>query len=81
MEEIYYMMILSVSPQIFWHLWIDDVNPCDNTLLPHHQPIRIVHELITYPGTPLPHFAFKNALLKPFPEYQTTRSPLIGALQ
>ena len=26
---------------------------------------KIVHKLITYPGTPLPHLAFKNALLKP----------------
>ena len=27
---------------------------------------RVVHELITYPGLPLLHLAFKNALLKPF---------------
>ena len=26
---------------------------------------RIVHELITYPRTPVPHLAFKNAFLKP----------------
>ena len=32
----------------FWHLRID-----------HHQPVRIVHELITYPGKNLPHVALK----------------------
>ena len=52
MKEIYYLMIGSISPQTFWHLRTDDVNPCDTALLPHHQPIR---ELCTsWSHTPWP---------------------------
>ena len=43
------------------------MNPCDTTQLPNISQ-RIVHELTTYPETPLPHLAFKNALQKPFGE-------------
>ena len=54
------------SSQVPWSLRIDNVNPCDTVLLPHHQPIkRIVHELITYPVTPLPYLAFKNTCPNP----------------
>ena len=28
------------SPQTYLHLRIDDVDPCDTTLFPHHQPVR-----------------------------------------
>ena len=58
------------SPQIYWSLSIDNANPCDTTLLPHHQPIRIVHELITYPETPLLHLDFKNDSLKFIREFR-----------
>ena len=59
------------SSQVPWSLRIDNVNPCDTVLLPHHQPIkRIVHELITYPVTPLPYLAFKNTFLKSFGDFR-----------
>ena len=32
---------------------------------------RIVHKLITYPGTPLHHLAFKNVLLKPIKKFRS----------
>ena len=35
--------------------------------LSHHQPENC-GEVITYPGTPLPHLAFKKAFLKPIGE-------------
>ena len=58
------------SSQVPWSLRIDNVNPCDTVLLPHHQPIkRIVHELITYPVTPLRYLAFKNTFLKSFGDF------------
>ena len=51
------------SPQTYWCLRIDNVNrPVTSTSTNQ----RIVHVLITYPATPLPYLAFKNALLKPF---------------
>ena len=28
----------------------DNINPCDITLLPHHQPIRIGHKLFIHPS-------------------------------
>ena len=65
MEEVSYLMTIRIELQTYWCLRIDNVNPCDTALLPHHQPIRIAYGLITYPGIPFPHLAFKNALLKP----------------
>ena len=35
-----YLMTLSPYTQAFWNLKTDKVNPCDPTLLPHHQPVR-----------------------------------------
>ena len=52
------------TSQTHCSLRIDNVNPWDTTFLPHHQSVRIVHELITHPGTPLPHLVFNNALLQ-----------------
>ena len=59
------------SPQTYWSLRTDNVNPCDTALLPHHQPIRELctswsHTL----GCSLPHLAFKNVLLKPIREFR-----------
>ena len=56
------------SPQTYWCLRIDNVKPCDTILLLPSTNQRIVHKLITYPATPLPHLAFKNALLTPIGE-------------
>jgi len=35
-------IMLSTDPEhiAYWSLRIDNVNPCDIPLLPHHQPIR-----------------------------------------
>ena len=33
-------MTISTDPQASWVLKTDTVNPCDTTLLPHHQPIK-----------------------------------------
>ena len=52
MENANYLTTVSTWPQTSWRLRTDSVNPCNTTLLPHHQPIRIVHKLITYPATP-----------------------------
>ena len=73
MEEINYLWSWECIPQTYWttlYLLRTDVDPCDNTLLSHHQPIRIVHELITLPGTSLSHLACENALLKSFGEFE-----------
>ena len=51
MEEMNCLMTMSL--QTFWHLRTD-----------HHQPIRELSQLITDPGMPLPHVAFKNILRK-----------------
>ena len=48
MEEVNYMMAMSTSPQTYWSLRIDNVNPCDTTLLPHHQPIRELYTRWSY---------------------------------
>ena len=50
--------------QTHWSVKIDNVNLWDTTFLPHHQSVRIVHDLITHPETPLPHLVFNNALLQ-----------------
>ena len=62
MEDTNYLMIMST--QSYWNLRINSVNPCDTAMLPHHQPVRELCELIPYPATLLPHLAFKNAFLK-----------------
>ena len=54
------------GPQTYWCLRIDKVNQ------PVTSPLTnqiIVHKMITYPATHLPHLAFKNALLKPFGKF------------
>ena len=51
MEEMNCLMTMSL--QTFWHLRTD-----------HHQPIRELSQLITDPGMPLPHVAFKHVLWK-----------------
>ena len=62
-----YLMIMSTYPQTYWQLRIDKVNlPVTSTSTNQ----RIVHELVTYPVTPLPHLAFKNAFLKPFEDFR-----------
>ena len=38
MEDINYLMI--ISTQTYWSLRINNVNPCDTAMLPHHQSIR-----------------------------------------
>ena len=40
MEEINDLMTMNSSPQTYLLLRINNVNPCDTTLLPHHQLIR-----------------------------------------
>ena len=74
MEEINYLWSWECIPQTYWTtlylLRTDNVDLCDNSLLSHHQPIRIVHELITLPGTSLSYLACKNALLKSFGEFE-----------
>ena len=66
------------SPQTYWHLRIDTANPCDTTLLTHHQPIRIVHKLTTYPGMhptpktlPLQILCWNPSCLAPFNKHCT----------
>ena len=54
------------------------IDPCDTSTLPSTNQ-RIVHELITYPGTPLPHLAFKNASLKPIREFGLLEHELFRA--
>ena len=39
-EEINHLMTWAHGSQTYWSLRIDNVNSCDTTLLPHHQPIR-----------------------------------------
>ena len=57
MEELNYLM--TMSPQTDWHLRIHNVNhPVTST--PANQ--GIVHKLITYPGTTLPHVAFPSGI-------------------
>jgi len=69
MEEVNYLMTTRCSPQTYWSLRIDHGNLWDTALFPHHQPIRTVHKLITYPVTFLL-LAFKNASLKPIGEFR-----------
>ena len=40
MEDVNYLMTISIYPQDSWSLRIYNVYPCDIALLPHHQPIR-----------------------------------------
>ena len=41
MKEVNYLMTtLSTKPPDLSNLRIDNVNPCDTTLLHHHQPVR-----------------------------------------
>ena len=54
------------SPQACWSPRIDNDNPCDSTLLSHHQPVRDC----AWPGTPNPSLTFQNAFLKPFLEFE-----------
>ena len=49
------------SPQASWSLRTDNVNPCDTTLLPHHQWVRELCMSWSHSLRPhLPHLAFKN---------------------
>ena len=53
-------------PQASWSPRTDNVNPCDTTLLPHHQPVENCAQANHRPCDPAPSH-FKNALLlKPF---------------
>ena len=52
-----------------WTLRTDHVNSYDTSLLPHHQLVRIVQELVTHPVTLLPHLVFKKVLLKPLRDF------------
>ena len=79
-----YLMTLSPYTQAFWNLKTDKVNPCDPTLLPHHQPVR---ELCTswshtlWPPLP-PHLAFESLLhAKLLQSCPTLCNPMDCALQ
>ena len=57
-------------PQTHWRLRIDNANPCDTALFPHHQPIRDLHT--SWSPTlwlPFPYLALKNASLTPIREF------------
>ena len=37
-EDVNYLTTISTQPQVSWSLRTDNVNPCDTTLVPVHQP-------------------------------------------
>ena len=39
-EQINYLMTTSKLPQTYWNLRLITLTTCDNTLFPHHHPIR-----------------------------------------
>ena len=44
----------ALSPQTYWSLRIDNVDPCDPTLLPHHQPQFFDSHTLWLPSLTLP---------------------------
>lgn len=72
MEDINYLMNLSSSLQTYWQLCVDNVNFCGII-----NQSENCEQLITCPGMPLPHSAFKNALLNPIVEFNSFLSTSI----
>ena len=68
MGDINYLMTMSIWPPGPTGTERLGLNPCDTSLLPHHQPIRELR--MTDPPTPLSQLAFKNALLKSLREFR-----------
>ena len=62
MVEVNYLMTMSTWPQASWSLRTVGVNPCDATLLPHHQPENCAQADLRL--TPLPQLVLKNPLPK-----------------
>ena len=57
MEDAKYLMIKSTWHQDSWSIRTDNVNPCDTSLLPPHQPVREAHKRLIEPVTSLPQFS------------------------
>ena len=54
----------ALSPQTYWRLRIDSVNPCNKAPLCLRQPITELYRSWSQTRGPPPYLAFKNALLK-----------------
>ena len=63
MEEVSYLVTMRTSPQTYWHLRIDGVNPCDPpcylTINQSENRAQADHT----PWDPVPQLAFKNTSL------------------